>query len=99
MRSQIWQRKCRGVRGLCRELIAGVHGDVDVFEYLARSDAENSLEGFDEVVPLTAAVLATERIGEAEIGVELFGFDQKSSAVCLPFIFCHGAVPATALFF
>jgi len=98
-RWQIRQGNCASVQGLCRELIAGVHGDVDVFEYLARSDAENSLERLNEVVAFSAAVLTTERIGEAEIGIELFGFYEKSSAVCLPFIFCHGAVPATALFF
>jgi hypothetical protein len=86
---EIRQGNCASVQGLCGD---AAHRHVNVFEDLARSDAENSLEGFHEVVPLTAAVLATERIGEAEIGVELFGFDQKSSAVCLPFIFSHGAI-------
>ena len=64
LRRQIWQGKCAGVQGFSRET---AHGHVDVFEDLARSDAENSLERFNEVVPLAAAVLTAESIGEAEI--------------------------------
>jgi hypothetical protein len=48
-------------------MVADAHRDVNVFEDLARRDAENSLEGFHEVVTLAAAVLTTESIGEAEI--------------------------------
>jgi hypothetical protein len=33
-------------------------------------------------------------VGEAELGVELFGFDQKASAVRLPLRRFHGADPS-----
>lgn len=62
------------------------HGDVDVFENLTGSNAENSIAGFDEVVPFSSAMLAAKVIGEAEAGVELLGFYQKASAVSLPLI-------------
>ena len=61
------------------------HRDVNIFEDLARSDAENSVARFDQVVAFAAAVLPSQVIGEAEVGVELFGFDEESGAVCLPF--------------
>lgn len=62
------------------------HGDVDVFENLAGSNAENSIAGFDEIIPFSSAVLSAEVIGKAEAGIELLGFYQKTSAVSLPLI-------------
>ena len=72
------------------------HGDVDIFKNLARSDAENALAGFDEIVSFASAVRAAERVGETEGGVELFGFDQKTCAVRLPLDRFHGADPRAA---
>ena len=61
------------------------HGDIDILKDLARSDAENAVERFDQVVALAATVLASEMVGEAETGAELLGFDQEPSAIRLPF--------------
>lgn len=69
------------------------HGDVDVLEDLAGSDAENAVEGLDEVVALAATMLASEMIGEAERGAELLGFDEEASAIRFPFDGFHGARP------
>ena len=71
--------------------ISARHGHVDIFEDLARSDAENAFGGFDEVVSLAAAVLAAEVIGEAESVIEFLGSDQEAGAVSLPFDRFHGA--------
>lgn len=60
------------------------HGNVDILEEVARSDADGSIVELDKIVAFSATVLATERIGEAEVGIEFFGFDQKSGAVRLP---------------
>ena len=62
------------------------HGDVNIFEDLAGSDAEDSVTGFDEIVTFAAAMLAAEVVGETEAGVELLGFDQETRAICLPLI-------------
>lgn len=67
------------------------HGDVDVFENLARSDAENAFGGFDQVVALAAAVLTPEVIGEAEGVLEFLGFHQEAGTIGLPFHRSHGA--------
>ena len=61
------------------------HGDVDVLENLARSDAENAVEGFDQVVALAATVLASKMVGEAETRAELLGLDEEPCAIRLPF--------------
>ena len=62
-----------------------IHHDVDVFEDLARGDAQHTVAGFDEVVASASAMLASEMVGEAEARVELFGSNQESRAVGLPF--------------
>jgi len=62
-------------RSLRRGIGSQAHGNVDVFKYPARCDAENSVAGFHQVVALSSAVLAAKVIGEAETGIELFGFD------------------------
>ena len=51
------------------------HRNVDVLEDPARSDAEDSIAGLDEVVAFPAAVLTSKLISETESGIELFGFD------------------------
>ena len=79
-----------------RRCVGFHHGDVDVFENLARCDAENALAGFDEIVSLAAAVRAAESVAEAEGGVELLGFDQEACAVCLPLDRFHDADPRAA---
>ena len=68
-----------------------LHGDVNVFEDLTRSDADNAIGRFDKIVTLAAAVLAAQRVNKAETGVELFCFDQKACAVSLPLLDSHGA--------
>ena len=84
-----------GTRGSLGDgrLIAGAHGDIDIFEDLTRSDAQDSIVGFDEIVALPAAMLAAEMVDEREAGAELFGFDQEPSAVSFPFRGFHRAQP------
>jgi len=60
------------------------HGNVNVLEDLAGSDAHDAVGRFDEVVAFASGVLATERIDEAEAGTELLGLHQEASAVRLP---------------
>lgn len=69
------------------------HGNVDVFEDSARSDAKHAVGGFDEVVSFASAVLAAEMIDEGEVGSKLFGFNQETCAVGLPFLRFHVALP------
>jgi len=66
--------------------LVGGHQDIDVFEDTARSDAEDAVEGFDEVVAFAAGMLTAEMVDEAETGSELFGFYEKTRAVRLPFL-------------
>lgn len=68
------------------------YGYIDVFEDVTRSDAENPLIGFDEVVSLASAMLAAEMIGEAKSGSKLLGFDEETSTVCIPFLRFHDAL-------
>lgn len=75
----------------------GGQRDVNVFKDLARSDAENAIEGFDQIVPATSTVLAPEVVGEAERCGELFCFDEEPGAVRLPFRGFH--VGITCCFF
>jgi len=42
------------------------HRDVDVFEDLFGSDAQDAIAGFDEVIAFAAAVLTAKMIDEAE---------------------------------
>lgn len=63
---------------------AGQQGDVDVLEDLPGRDAQHTVGGFDEVVALAAGVLTAESVGEGEAGGELFGCDQKASAIGNP---------------
>ena len=65
-----------------------MQGDVNVFEDLARGDAENAVGGFDEIVALAAGVLPAERVGEGEAGGELFGFDEEAGAIGDPWVRC-----------
>jgi hypothetical protein len=80
-----------GSRSLAR--IGLHHGNVDVFEDLARSDAEDAVEGLDEVVTFAPTMLTSQMIGKAEGRTELLGFDQEACAIRLPFLNFHGAVP------
>lgn len=48
------------------------HRNIDVLKDAARSDAEYTVERFDQVVAFASAVLATEMVDEGEIGSELF---------------------------
>ena len=73
------------------------HGDVNIFEDVARSDAEHTLVRLDQIVSLAPAMLASEVIDEAESGGELFGFYQETSAVRLPFGRFHEYLPASSL--
>jgi hypothetical protein len=50
----------RGFVQLDYFIVAGSHGDVDVFENLARRDAQDSIGGLDQVVSLAARVLAAQ---------------------------------------
>jgi len=67
-----------------RRRTAPAQGDIDVLEELAGSDAQDTVGGFDEVIALHAAVLSAKNVGEGEAGGELFGFDQKASAISGP---------------
>src|SRR5215472_14708079 len=67
------------------------HGDIDVFEDLARCDAQDSIVGFDQIVAFAAAMLTAEMVDEREARAELFGFDQEPSAVSFPFRGFHRA--------
>ncbi len=73
------------------------HLDIDVFENMARGDAENALIGFDEIITLASAMLTSEMIGEAEGGGELLGFDKETSSIRLPFRRFHDALTWVAL--
>lgn len=77
--------------GLATGLVRG-HQDVNVLEDAARSDAEDAVGGFDEIVSFAAGMLAAEVVDEAETGSELFGLHQETRAVRLPFLF-HVALP------
>lgn len=57
---------------------------IDILEDLTGGNAEDSVGEFDEVVALRARVLPAEDVGESEVGVELFGFDQKAGAIGSP---------------
>lgn len=67
------------------------HRDVNIFEDLARRDAEDAVIGLDQIVAFASAVLASEVIDKAECRGELLGVDEESSAVDFP-IGCHGVV-------
>jgi hypothetical protein len=56
-------------------VLAGLQGDVNVFEDLAGGDAENAVAGFDEIVAFASGVLTAEDVSEGEAGGELLGFD------------------------
>ena len=68
------------------------HGHINIFEDVARSDAENPFIGFDQVVSLASAMLATKMIGEAESGSELLGFDRKRVRYVFHSCRFHGAI-------
>jgi hypothetical protein len=59
------------VAGLLRE----PHGDVNVLEDAARSDAKDAVGRFDEVITFAAEVLTAEVIDKAKTGIELLGVD------------------------
>jgi hypothetical protein len=54
---------------------------VNVLEDMTGGNAQNALAGFYEIVALAAGVLTVERVGEGEVGSELFGFDEKAGAI------------------
>lgn len=66
----------------------GQQGDINVLEDLPGRDAQNTVGGFDEVIALAAGVLTSESVVEGEAGGELFGFDQKASAIGNPWSGC-----------
>ena len=61
-----WGRRCGIFCG---------HLNIDVFEDVARGNAEDAFVRFDEVITFASAMLAAEVIGEAERGSELLGLD------------------------
>jgi hypothetical protein len=61
---------------------------VYILENLARRNAENAIGRLNEVIAFASGVLAAQRVGEAEAGGELFGLDEKTSAVRDPRIGC-----------
>ena len=85
------------VRSLSGWIRSQPHGNVNVFEDSARSDAEDPITGFHQIVALTAGVLPSKMVGEGEIGIELFSFDKESRAVRFPFNRFHGALPRNFL--
>jgi hypothetical protein len=70
----------------------GIHYHVNVFEDVARGDAEDAVKRFDEVVAFASGVLAAERVGKAEIATELFCLNEKSGAIGLPLDGFHGLI-------
>jgi len=56
-------------------LIGHGHLHIDVFEDVARGDAEYTVKGLDQIVTFASAVLPAKMVGEGEAGIELFGFD------------------------
>ena len=66
--------------------------DVNVLEDAARSDAEDAVGRFDEVITFAAAVLTAEVVDEAESGTELLGLDEEAGAVRLPLFCFHVAI-------
>ena len=76
--------------------LADHQGDIDVFENLTGSDAQNAVRRFDKVVAFAARVLTAKSVGEGKTGVELLGFDEEASAVCDPGIYSfHGRQPGS----
>lgn len=72
----------------------GHQRNVDVLENLARSDAQHTIDGFDQVIAFASGVETAENVGEGETGVELFGLDQEAGAVGDPRIGCsHECCP------
>ena len=63
------------VRLCVRGIRSQSHGNVDVFENLPWSNAEDSVEGLDQVVALPSAVLPAKMVDEAEARAELFGLN------------------------
>ena len=58
-----------------RDGIARRHLYIDVFKDVPRSDAENALARFDQIITFASAMLPAEVIGETESGSELLGLD------------------------
>lgn len=71
---------------LFQSLLPKQHWNVNVLENLARGNTEDSLERFDEIIAFAAAVLTSQMVGEAESGIELFGFYEEPGAIRLPLI-------------
>ena len=64
----IWsESSVRGIGGLA-------HRYIDVFENLTRSDAEDSIAGFHQVVAFPATVLTAEVVGKSQAGIEFLRF-------------------------
>ena len=66
-------------------------GYVDVLKDLLRCDAQQAVGRFNEVVSSAARMPTAERVGESEVGAELFCVDQEPGAVCLPVCCFHAA--------
>ena len=62
------------------------HGNINVFEDPARSNADYTIVRFHQVITLATTMLPAEMIGEGEIGTELLGLYKKSRAVSLPLL-------------
>lgn len=69
--------------------VGRIHADVNVFEDVARGDAENAVGRLDQIVAPAAGVLAAQRIGEGEAARELFCVDEKSGAIGFPLGILH----------
>ncbi len=81
VRNQVWV-----------SFVGRIHADVNVFEDVARGDAENAVGRLDQVVALAAGVLAPQRISEGEAASELLCVNEKSGAIGLPLGVFHGLV-------
>jgi len=71
---------------LANQFAGRIHGDIDVFKDLARSDALKAVGGLDDVVAFLSGVFAAQWIGEGERGVELNGPDEEAGAVGFPIV-------------
>ena len=68
-------------------VLGGPHSDIYVFEDFARSNASRAIGRLHDVVADTTAMFPPKCVDERERFSELFGPDQKSCAVDLPFVF------------
>ncbi len=74
-------------------IVTSRQGDIDILEDLTRSDAKNTVGGFDQIIALASGVVTAENIGEGEFAGELPGFYEKAGAIGDPWIGCFHKLP------